>query len=59
MKTTYTTVELNKELHEKVRDLAKRSGVKIKKVIAYAIEHGLIKFRIDFARVLGEDNERK
>ena len=54
-----TTVELNKELHEKVRDYAKRSGVKIKKLIAYAIEDGLVRFRIDFASVLGENKERK
>ena len=59
MYSKVTTVELNKELHEKLRDLAKRSGMKVKNLVAYAITYGLVKFRVEHAGLLGEEKVGK
>lgn len=49
-----TTLEVDKELHLKVRDLAKASGMKVKKLVAYLLEEGMKEFRKKYAGLLRE-----
>lgn len=47
-----TTVEIEKELHLKVRDLADNSGMKVKKLVAYLLEEGMKEFRKKYAGLM-------
>ena len=49
-----TTVELDKGLHLKLRDLAKCSGMKVKNLVAYLLDEGMKEFRKKYAGLLRE-----
>lgn len=49
-----TTVEIEKELHVKLRTLADNSGMKVKKLVAYLLEEGMKEFRKKYAGLVKE-----
>ena len=49
-----TTVEIEKELHLKIRALSDASGMKVKKLVAYLLEEGMKEFRKDYAGLVKE-----
>ena len=49
-----TTVEIEKELHLKLRELADSSGMKVKKLVAYLLEEGMKEFRKKYAGLVKE-----
>ena len=53
-KVKITTVEVDKELHLKVSELARASGMKVKKLVAYLLEEGMKEFRKKYAGLLNE-----
>ncbi len=53
-KIKITTVEVDKELHLKVSELAKASGMKVKKLVAYLLEEGIKEFRKKYAGLVRE-----
>ena len=56
-KIKITTVEVDKELHLKVSELAKASGMKVKKLVAYLLEEGMKRFREDYAGLVKEKTD--
>ena len=52
--STITTVELEKELHLRLRKLADDSGLKVKKLVAYLLEEGMKEFRKKYAGLVKE-----
>ena len=52
-----TTLEVDKELHLKVSELARASGMKVKKLVAYLLEEGMKEFRKDYAGLVKEGKE--
>ena len=53
-KIKITTVEVDKELHLKVSELARASGMKVKKLVAYLLEEGMKEFRKKYAGLVKE-----
>ena len=49
-----TTVEIEKELHLKLRALADNSGMKVKKLVAYLLEEGMKEFRKKYSGLVKE-----
>ena len=49
-----TTLEVEKELHLRVSELARASGMKVKKLVAYLLDEGMKEFKKKYAGLVRE-----